>query len=277
MERRRAGSRAVCTTLRDYLRAVPRGVYHEVITRHFDACFTAHSPSTPNRPLLCVSPRPPKSRSDPSLAPFSRRARMAPGGSGYTLPQTERLHVGSPSRLPAVACGPDCLWPTEPEVSTLVSTGWRDVTRTARPLRQCAPRAEHEAAGPTRSARALHVRIARSPAGRRCIQGGLRQGGRVARAWSRPQRSGRVLENTRRHYASNPLRVSRRRRICNPVRGHHRRCFVDFVHRSSLGPHHRSSLGPHFVLHHRVSNRALRQTRGVSTYGGVHLGPADPP
>ena len=55
-------------------------------------------------------------------------------------------------------------------------------------LRQCAPRAEHEAAGPTRSARALHVRIARSPAGRRCIQGGLRQGGRVARAWSRPQR-----------------------------------------------------------------------------------------
>ena len=101
---------------------------------------------------------------------------MAPGGSGYTLPQTERLHVGSPSRLPAVACGPDCLWPTEPEVSTLVSTGWRDVTRTARPLRQCAPRAEHEAAGPTRSARALHVRIARSPAGRRCIQGGLRQG-----------------------------------------------------------------------------------------------------
>jgi hypothetical protein len=101
---------------------------------------------------------------------------MAPGGSGYTLPQTERLHVGSPSRLPAVACGPDCLWPTEPEVSTLVSTGWRDVTRTARPLRQCAPRAEHEAAGPTRSGRALHVRIARSPAGRRCIQGGLRQG-----------------------------------------------------------------------------------------------------
>ena len=67
---------------------------------------------------------------------------MAPGGSGYTLPQTERLHVGSPSRLPAVACGPDCLWPTEPEVSTLVSTGWRDVTRTARPLRQCAPRAD---------------------------------------------------------------------------------------------------------------------------------------
>ena len=219
-ERRRAGSRAVCTTLRDYLRAVPRGVYHEVITRHFDACFTAHSPSTPNRPLLCVSPRPPKSRSDPSLAPFSRRARMAPGGSGYTLPQTERLHVGSPSRLPAVACGPDCLWPTEPEVSTLVSTGWRDVTRTARPLRQCAPRAdagEHEAAGPTRS-RASAARAHRSFTSWPKVHPGrsaASEGGRVARAWSRPQRSGRVLESTRRRYPSNPLRVSRRRRICN--------------------------------------------------------------
>ena len=203
---------------------------------------------------------------------------MAPGGSGYTLPQTERLHVGSPSRLPAVACGPDCLWPTEPEVSTLVSTGWRDVTRTARPLRQCAPRAEHEAAGPTRSARALHVRIARSPAGRRCIQGGLRQA-KEAVSLER----GLALKEVDvflKTLAGATVRVSRRRRDAYAilsVRGHHRRCFVDFVHRSSLGPHHRSSLGPHFVLHHRVSNRALRQTRGVSTYGGVHLGPADPP
>jgi hypothetical protein len=103
-ERRRAGSRAVCTTLRDTCEIIS-GLFHEAyITRHFDACFTAHSPSTPPAVMRQPStaevrgrhaahriPDPPRVHTIPVAAKPCKKPSRVQGTSGALRQSAEDL------------------------------------------------------------------------------------------------------------------------------------------------------------------------------------------
>ena len=103
--------------------------YEERIARHFDACFTAHSPSAP--PAVV---RQPTTAADPERALFGTIFEDSQDGAWRFRLHSLRRSVYM-SALP-IDCLLSFVGPAAYGRLSQVSAGWRDVTRTARPLRQ---------------------------------------------------------------------------------------------------------------------------------------------
>ena len=108
------------------------GLYYEgSIARHFDACFTAHSPSTPSAVIV----RQPMIAAEPQRALFGTIFDEDSQADAWRFrPRSLRRSVYM-SALP-VECLLSLVGPTTYGRLSQVSIGWRDVTRTAQPLRQ---------------------------------------------------------------------------------------------------------------------------------------------
>ena len=107
------------------------GLFYEAcIARHFDACFTAHSPSA--TPAVV---RQPSTAEEPQRALFGTIFEESQDDGAWRLRLHSLRRSIYMSALP-VDCLLSLVGPTAYGRLSQVSTGWRDVTRTARPLRQ---------------------------------------------------------------------------------------------------------------------------------------------